>query len=131
MSYLSRLLRRPSHTSIEWRASRTVPGVRFAIRRPSLGQRIALTKNVRELALKYEFLKAGEPADQLEAALADLLVRKLYIEWGIAELDGLRIDGKIATPRMLVESGPERLSDEVIETIRGELELSDQERKNC
>lgn len=130
MSFLSRLLRGPSHSSVEWRSSRTVPGVRFAIRRASLGQRIALTKKVRELALQYEFLKAGEPADQLEAALADLLVRKLYIEWGVAGLDGLRIDGKIATPRMLVESGPENLSDEVMEAIRGELELSDQERKN-
>jgi hypothetical protein len=131
MSFLSRLLKGPNHSSLEWRESRTVPGVRFAIRRTSLAQRIALTKSVRELALGYEFLKAGEPADQLEAALADLLVRKLYIEWGVAELDGLRINGQVATPTMLVESGPERLSDEIIEAIRSELELSEQERKNC
>jgi len=31
---------------------------------------------------------------------------------------------------MLIEKGPERLSDEVIETIRAELGLSDEERKN-
>jgi hypothetical protein len=130
MKFISRLRRVPSYSSLAWHESRTVPGVRFATKRISLGQRLELTRNVRELALRYEFLKAGEPSEQLEASLADLLVRKLYIEWGVAELEGLRIDGQKATPTMLIAHGPERLSDEVIETIRAELELSDEERKN-
>ncbi|HTU48141.1 MAG TPA: hypothetical protein VMF91_23980 [Bryobacteraceae bacterium] len=130
MKFISRLRRVPSYSSLAWYDSRTVPGVRFATKRISLGQRLELTRNVRELALRYEFLKAGEPGDQLEASLADLLVRKLYIEWGVAELEGLQIDGEKATPAMLIANGPERLSDELIERIRAELELSDEERKN-
>jgi hypothetical protein len=130
MKFISRLLRPPSYSSLAWHESRTVPGVRFATRRISLGQRLELTRNARELALRNEFLKAGEPSDQLEASQADLLVRKLYLEWGVAELEGLRIDGQKATLAMLIANGPECLSDEVIETIRAELELSDEERKN-
>lgn len=130
MKFISPLRKVPSYSSIAWHESRTVPGVRFATKRASLGQRLELTKNVRELALRYEFLKAGEPSDQLGASLSDLLVRKLYIEWGVAELEGLRIDGQAATPEMLIANGPERLSDEIIEAIRAELELSDEERKN-
>jgi len=129
MKFLLRL-RKPDHSSVAWHESRSISGVRFAIRHISLAQRIELTKSVRELALRYEFLKSGEPSDQLEASLSDLLVRKLYIEWGLAALEGLRIDGKQATPALLIDSGPERLSDEVIEKIRAELELSEQERKN-
>jgi hypothetical protein len=130
MNFLSRLRRAPTYSSVTWVESHKVAGVRFAVRRTSLEQRIELTKKVRELALRYEFLRAGEPSDQLEASLADLLVRKLYIEWGLVALEGLRVDGEAATPVMLIESGPECLSDEVIDTIRAQLELSEEERKN-
>jgi hypothetical protein len=130
MKFISHLRRDSSYSSLAWHDSQTVPGVRFATRRISLAQRLELTKNVRELALRYEFLKTGEPSDQLEASLADLLVRKLYIEWGVVELEGLRIDGQKATPTLLIENGPECLSDEVIQTIRADLELSEEERKN-
>jgi hypothetical protein len=130
MKFISRLRKAPDYFSVAWHESRTVPGVRVAIRRISLGQRIELTKNVRDLALRYEFLKAGEPADQIEASLSDLLVRKLYIEWGVAALEGLRIDTEEATPAMLIQRGPECLTDEIVETIRAQLELSEEERKN-
>lgn len=130
MKFISRLLRPPQYSSVTWHDSRTVPGVRFATKRMSLGERIELTRQVRELALRYEFLKTGEPADQVEATLADLLVKKLYIEWGVVELQGLRIDGEDGTPALLIERGPEGLSNEVIEAIRGEIALSDDERKN-
>jgi hypothetical protein len=130
MNFLSHLRKAPIYSRVIWHDSRVVPGVRFATRRISLAQRIELTKRVRELSLRYEFLKAGEPSDQLEASLADLLVRKLYIEWGADALEGLQIDGQKATPIMLIENGPEALSDEVIDTIRAELELSGEERKN-
>jgi hypothetical protein len=130
MKYLSRLRSSPAYSSLKWYPSETVPGVRFAVRRVSLAQRIELTKRGRELALRYEFLKAGEPADRLEASLADLLVRKLYLEWGLAGLEGLRIDGQAATLEMLIEKGPEDLSDEIIHRIRADLGLSEEERKN-
>jgi hypothetical protein len=130
MKFISRLLRPSHYASLTWHDSQTTPGVRFATKRMSLGERIELSKNVRELVLRYEFLKTGEPADQLEAALADLLVKKLYIEWGVVEIEGLRIDGQPATPALLIEKGPEDLSNEVIEAIRTEIVLSDEERKN-
>ena len=79
-----------SYSSLSWHNSKTIEGVRFAIKRVSLAQRLDLNRRVRELTLRHEFLKAGPAADQLEAAWADLLVRKLYVEWGLAGSKALR-----------------------------------------
>ncbi len=130
MRFISRLHKCPNYESLTWHKSATVDGVRFATRRVSLGQRIELTRNVRELSLKYEFLKAGEPSDQVEASLSDLLVRKLYLDWGLAELSGLRIDGEPATVEKLIEKGPDTLSSEIVDRIKADFELSEEERKN-
>ncbi len=119
-----------SYSSLVWRESSSWPGVHFAIRRASLSQRIDLTRRMREVTLKNEFLRAGDTADQLQAALADLLARRLYIEWGLAEVKGLSIDGLPANVDLLIEKGPEKLLEEVISTIRSETELSEEERKN-
>jgi hypothetical protein len=89
-----------------------------------------MMKKIREIALKNEFLKAGDTAEQIEGALADALVRKLYLEWGLLEVQGLSIDGEAATPELLIAKGPEALSEEVVDSIRAELELSEDERKN-
>jgi hypothetical protein len=107
-----------------------MPGVNYVIRRVSLSQRIELTKKVRELAIRYEFLQAGNTPDQLEASLADLLARRLYLEWGLADMSGLTIDQQPATVDVLIEKGPEALSDEIIAAIRAEVGLSEEERKN-
>ncbi|MBV8069256.1 MAG: hypothetical protein JO270_05085 [Acidobacteriaceae bacterium] len=125
----------PSHkeccySSIVWHESALCPGVHFAIRRCSLAQRIELTQRTRELTLKNEFLRAGDAADQLEASLSDLLARKLYLEWGLAEIKGLLIDAQPANVNLLVEKGPEDLVDEAISMIRSETALDEQERKN-
>ena len=130
MKFPSRLRNEFSYASVLWFKSETVQGVRYGIRRASLSQRIELTKRARELSIRYEFLKAGDASDQLEASLADLLVRKLYIEWGLTELTGLRVDREPATVALLIEKGPEALVDEIIAAIRGQLGLSEQERKN-
>jgi hypothetical protein len=131
MKFIS-LLRRNhgGYSSLSWRQSQTMPEVRFAIRRSSLAHRLELTKQLRELTLRYEFLNAGETSDQLEAALSDLLVRKLYIEWGLAGIQGLTIDGEAATAALLIQKGPETLTGEIIAAIRQEIELSEDERKN-
>ncbi len=118
------------HSSISWHASKSEPGVKFAIRRVSLRQRIELNERVRELTLKYEFLKAGDLSDQLEAALSDLLAAKLYIEWGLEALEGLSINGEKATAESLIADGPECLADEIVQTMQAELALTDDERKN-
>lgn len=119
-----------SYASLSWHNSKTMEGVRFAIKRVSLAQRLDLNRRVRELTLRHEFLNAGPAADQLEAAWADLLVRKLYVEWGLAGIEGLSIDGKTATLELLIDKGPEQLIDEVVSAIQEETGLSEEERKN-
>ena len=130
MKFISLLHKSVNYQSLMWHESAVVKGVQFATRRVSLAQRIELTHKARELSLKYEFTKAGGSSDQVEASLADLLVRRLYLDWGLVALKGLTIDGRQATAETLIEKGPEALSDEIINKIRAELELSEEERKN-
>ncbi len=130
MKFTSLLHKRTGHSSLSWRRSHTMPAVRFAVKRISLASRLELTKQLRKLTLRYEFLNAGDTSDQLEAALSDLLVRKLYIEWGLAEIQGLAIDGEPATAALLIQKGPENLTAEIISDIREEIEFSEDERKN-
>lgn len=122
--------RNAHYSSLVWQESKAAHGVRYATRRVSLQQRIELTSKVRELVLKHEFLKTGDAADQLEATLGELLVRKVYLEWGLHEIQGLTIDGEPGTVETLIEKGPEELTNEIINTIRAQLELSEEERKN-
>jgi len=126
----NRLSPAPNHQSLLWLESETIPGVEFSIRKISLAQRIELSSRIRELTLRNEFLRGGTPADQIEAQLADLLVQKLYVEWAVVDLKGLRIDGRPASLRDLIERGPESLVREISEAIIAHLELSDAERKN-
>jgi hypothetical protein len=118
------------YLSAEWHDSQCMAGVRFATSKMSLGRRLALTERLRELFLRYEFLKAGDAFESTEAALADLLVRRLYLEWGLVDVEGLAIDGSEATVQLLIEQGPEALSNEIVAIIRAGLELSEEERKN-
>jgi hypothetical protein len=119
-----------SYESVTWHESRAVIGVRFATRRVSLAQRIELTRQVRELTLRNEFLRAGATPDQLEAALGELLARRLYLEWGLAAIEGLTIDGNGATPELVIEKGPEKLAEEISSSILAGLTLSEEETKN-
>lgn len=130
MRFISHLRKARSYSSITWHESQAFPGVRFAIRQVSLALRIELAKKVRELIAKNEFLKAGDTGEQLEASLADLLARRLYLEWGVTRLENLRIDGEEATIELLINKGPEELSSEIFETIRRSIDLSEEERKN-
>jgi len=130
MKFISRWLSPANFQSLLWLESETIPGVEFSIRKMSLAQRIQLSSRVRELTLRNEFLRAGAPSDQIEAQLADLLVQKLYIEWAVVDLKGLRIDGQEASLSILIERGPESLVREMAEAIAAHLELSDAERKN-
>jgi hypothetical protein len=127
---LSRLRKGTNFESIRWDDSRSLPGVRFAVRKASLLQRIELTSRIKELTLHHEFLKAGDIPDQLDATMADLLVRRLYLEWGLDQIFGLRIDGDSATVASLIERGPEPLVEEILAAIKAELDLSEDERKN-
>ncbi len=130
MKFLSHSPKRATYSSIAWRESQTIRGVRYAIRRVSLAQRIELANRVQELLLKHEFLRAGDSADQVQANLAELLIQKLYIEWGLAEIKRLVIDGVDATADSVIEKGPELLAREIVAAIREQMELSEDERKN-
>lgn len=130
MNFTWRSPKPTKHTSVAWYTSTKCPGVRYCIRRVSLGQRIDLMQRARQLALQNEFLRAGTSVDQFEAALRDLLVRRMYLEWGLVSLDGLAIDDDPATPASLAEKGPEALSDEILEALGAELGLTEDERKN-
>ena len=119
-----------NYESVVWHKSRCMERVSFAVRRPSLRQRIELTERVRELTLKHEFLAAGDLSDQLNATLSELLVRMLYLEWGLSTIKGLCIDGQPADVASLIERGPEGLTDEIVTAIKAEAGLSEDERKN-
>ncbi len=113
-----------------WIQSKAMPGVTFAIRRVSLGERIALTTNIREMLRKQEFLRSGNEDEQLEAALGDLLLKAAYLDWGLLQVRGLAIDHSRASAQDVIRNGPEPLIDEILAAIKGELGLSEEERKN-
>jgi len=107
------------------------PGVEFVIARMSLGRRIALGERIREAGLKGEFLAASDrAADQVEVAVLHRQIEKIYLEWGLLSVHGLRIDAQNASPQSLIERGPEDLTGEILTAIRAELQLSEAERKN-
>jgi hypothetical protein len=130
MNFLSPFRRQVSYQSLLWLESESLPGVEFCIRKVSLASRIEMSSRIRELTLRNEFLKAGALDDQLEARLADLLVRKLYVEWAIAGVRGLEIDGAIATVPLVIDKGPEYLVAEMADAIQQHIQLSETERKN-
>lgn len=130
MRSILRSRREVTYKSVGWHDSRALPGVRFAVRHVSVGQRLELTRRAHELALKNEFLRAGNPADQLEGALADLLVRRMYLEWGLYAVHGLRIDGQIASVSDVIEKAPEPFAEEILDVLRDGLGLTEEERKN-
>ena len=109
----------------------SAPGVRFVLRRMSLGRRIELTRLVNELSRKIEFLQAGNgEREQIEAAWLASEVDGVYLRWGLERVEGLTIDGEAATVEALVERGPEVLCREMLAVIRAEAALSETERKN-
>ncbi len=120
-----------SYQSTVTRESRAFAGVRYTVARMSLGRRIELTKRIRELAGRAEYLAAGEDLrGKAEAAALGAEIDGLYLEWGLAGIEGLEIDGQAATAELLARAGPEELCREIIASIRAECGLSEEERKN-
>ena len=127
-TWLSR--RQTNVQSVTWHESECFPGVTFALRQSSLAGRLDLMKAMRDLISTNEFLRSGDALDQTDAAISDLLARRLYLEWGAKSIEGLMIDGKRADIGRLIEKGPEDLCTEIVDRIREGLELSETERKN-
>jgi hypothetical protein len=130
MSFISHSPRAFDHNSSVWHNSCVCEGVRFATRQISLAGRIELTQKVQELISKNDFLQAGDALERSRACMADLLAKRVYLEWGISGIEGLKIDGRLASVQRLINDGPEELCNEIASTIQSELELSEEERKN-
>lgn len=117
--------------SIAVRRSAVCEGVEFRLRRMSFRRRLDLMRAVRDLAKRLEFASAGESSvDRAEAAITAMEIDDVYLRWGLDSVEGLSIDGQVASPDDLIAKGPEALCREIAEAIRGECGLSDDERKN-
>lgn len=112
----------------------SMPGVRYTIRRVSFGRRAELVRQAREITARMEFLEAAGDkrgvAEKMEANLLANELEQLYLRWGLARVEGLRIDGEEATVELLIERGPEPLAHEIAAAVRRQLGLSEEERKN-
>ena len=110
--------------------SETTPGVTFVLAKMSFGRRVELTRRLREIAQRVEFLEAGETREKLDAALLSSEIDRLYVEWGLKEVLGLELDGTPATPESLASTGPETLFREAVDAVKAECGLTETERKN-
>jgi hypothetical protein len=111
--------------------SKAVPGVTYIIRRMSFGARMELSRKIRELSKRVEFLSAGNDVQQhLEANVLSHEIDDVFLGWGLVEIEGLTIDGDLATPELLALKGPDSLTREIVESVRGQCGLSEEERKN-
>jgi len=111
--------------------STSCPGVRFTIARMSFGRRISLARRIREVAHKLEFTRASDtPKDPIDAAVINGEIDEICLDWALVKLEGLDIDGRAAEPQDLIASGPEMLCREVVEAIKHECGLTEEERKN-
>ena len=111
--------------------SKCSEGVSFQILRMSFGRRLELIRKVRELGRKLDFLRTSDATeDRLESSLLAGEIEALYLEWGLARVDGLVMDGTPATPAAVIATGPEELTREILEAIRMECSLNEDERKN-
>jgi hypothetical protein len=107
------------------------PGVRFVIRRCSAARRLELIQRLAEHAGEYEALRSTERTDdRLRAEALRLRMDFEYLDWGLARVCGLMVDGEAPDVRRLFERGPEALVREIVGRIREECELSEAERKN-
>jgi hypothetical protein len=111
--------------------SKLAEGVRYTVAKMSFGRRVELTRRIRELAARREFLEAGESAgDKMDAALVASEIDRVYLLWGLREVTGLDLDGIPATAESLAANGPEDLFREALAAIKQQCGLSEAERKN-
>jgi hypothetical protein len=120
-----------SYDSVIVRQSLAMPGVSFAINRVSFGRRMELSKRVREIGQKAEFLAAGSQLqEQIEAGILAQEIDAVYLRWALVSVGGLTIDGEAATVEQVLAKGPEPLTQEIVTAIKEQCGLSEAERKN-
>ncbi len=119
-----------TYESILERESLTAPGVTFVLAKMSFGRRVELTRRLREIAQRVEFLEAGDAREKIDAALLTSEIDRLYVLWGLKEVRGLELDGEPCTPESLAAIGPEDLFREALAAVKAECGLTETERKN-
>jgi hypothetical protein len=111
--------------------SKAIQGVVFLINRISFGRRMELSRQVRALSQKSEFLEAGSQLqEKIEASILSQEIDTLYLRWGLVAIEGLTIDGEPAITDQLIDKGPEELTREIVGAIKDQCGLSEAERKN-
>jgi hypothetical protein len=111
--------------------SKVMPGVRFVVNRISFGRRMELSRWVREITQKVEFLEAGNELDEkIEAGILAQEVDAMYLRWALVAVEGLKIDGEPATVERVLDRGPDDLAREIVRAIKGQCGLTETERKN-
>jgi hypothetical protein len=111
--------------------SKSTPGVLFEVNRMSFGRRMELSRRVREISQKAQFLHAGKDLlEKVEAGILSQEIDAMYLRWGLVKIGGLSIDGEPATADGLLENGPEELTREIVAAIKQQCGLSEAERKN-
>src|SRR5579872_4538697 len=67
--------------------SSRLPGVTFRIVKMSFGRRVELTRRVRDLGQKIEFLEAGQDLkERIEATVLAGEIDRLYLAWGLRSI---------------------------------------------
>lgn len=108
-----------------------MPGVSFRVARMSFARRLDLTRRVRDLLTRFDYLGAAQkPEEQIEASLLKQEIDRIYLQWGLLEIRGLEVDGESEPACELAEAAPEAFAAEVIARIKHEAGLSEAERKN-
>ena len=111
--------------------SHAIPGVKFTINRISFGRRMELCRRVRDIGQRLEFLEAGDQfREKVEANLLSHEIDGIYLAWGLVGIEGLKIDGELATGDLVAQKGPEALTKEIVDAIKSQCGLSEEERKN-
>ena len=131
MNSLSHLGDSMDHESTKTVQSSICKDVRFTIARMTFGRRVDLMRRVRQLSSRHEFETAGSRIeDRLQASLTCAAIDELYLSWGLIGIEGLAIDGRPASTETLLLCGPEALCHEILQAIKHECALSEEERKN-
>ena len=120
-----------AYESVVQRKSTSVPGATYSIRRMSFSARMELSRKIRELSKRVEFLSSGTDIQQhLEANVLSHEIDDVFLGWGLVDIGCLTIDGEPATPELLASKGPDELTREIVDAIRAQCGLSEEERKN-
>ena len=122
--------------SFSWRSaeeyrSTKYPGVKYRVVKMSMGRRIDLTRRVKDMMKKLEFLNAGSSTnDKVDAAILAGEMDRLYWDFGLEAIEGLDINGEQTSLNGQFEKGPEDLSREILMRIKQNIQLSQDEQKN-